>query len=196
MTTVIRVLRPTDPPDPGPTQWQIGPVRPDDGPALHALFARCSPESIRQRFFGLLHELPQPYLEQVLAGRPDQHDAVVARGSTGLLALASLASGPGAPELAVLVADCWQRRGLGTALVELLLERARGRGSQEVSVCVLPERRALLAALTRRLEPVRGRHDAYARGSVYRLVPAEAPAAAAMLADQEKHRGDDPGGVR
>ena len=208
MTTVIRLPRPADPPGPGPEPWQIGPVRPDDGPALHALFARCSPESVRQRFFGLLHELPRPYLEQVLAGRPNQHDAVVARGSTGLLALASLASGPapdagldpdsgtGVPELAVLVADRWQRRGLGTALVELLLERAGRRGRTEVSVSVLPERRALLAAMTRRLEPVCGWHDAYSLGGVYRLAPPEPPGRRRYAGRPGETQRRDPGGVR
>jgi GNAT superfamily N-acetyltransferase len=53
-------------------------VRPDDGPALAALFARCSPETVRLRFFGRLRAFPREYLDAVLAGRADVHDAVVA----------------------------------------------------------------------------------------------------------------------
>ncbi|BBA98444.1 hypothetical protein RVR_4628 [Actinacidiphila reveromycinica] len=65
--------------DPRPApRWRIEPVRPEDGPALAALFDRCSAETVRLRFFGLPRELPRPYLDAVLAGRPASHDAVVA----------------------------------------------------------------------------------------------------------------------
>lgn len=89
----------------------------------------------------------------MLAGRPEAHDAVVARHRTeGQVAgLASLAAGseagPGIPELGVLVADTWQRQGLGAPMVDLLLVRARERGVERMSACVLPGRSELLTAL-------------------------------------------------
>lgn len=57
------------------------------------------------------------------------------------------------PELALLVEDAWQRQGIGTALVGLLLARARARGVRAVTVRVLPGRSALTAAVARRLPP-------------------------------------------
>lgn len=146
--------------------WLVVPVRPGDpadgtalavAPAtLAALFAACSPETVRLRFFGRLKAFPREYADAVLAGRPDVHDAVVAYGPgrTGPAGLASLAAGP-APrtaELGLLVADAWQRRGAGAAMLGLLLARARARGVEQVAATVLPGRSGLLAALERRPE--------------------------------------------
>ncbi|WP_329133592.1 GNAT family N-acetyltransferase [Streptomyces sp. NBC_01476] len=138
--------------------WQVGPAHAGDRPALAALFTACSPETVRLRFFGRLKQWPREYLDAALAGRPAEHDAVVAYrpGRTDLLGLASLATpsdaGPGIGELGVLVADDWQRQGVGTAMIDLLLSRARDRGLERVAATVLPSRSKLLAALTRRLE--------------------------------------------
>ncbi|QMU80444.1 GNAT family N-acetyltransferase [Streptacidiphilus sp. PB12-B1b] len=80
-----------------------------------------------------------------------------------------MAGQEGAAELAVLVADGWQRQGLGTALVEELLVRARRRGVERVSACVLPGRPQLLAALSRRLELVHSSRSQDGLTGVYRL---------------------------
>ncbi len=131
-------------------------VRSGDGAALVALFAACSPETVFQRFFGLPAAFPPSYLAAVLAGRPPVHDAVVVRFGDGLhvAGLASLAAAPsGEPaELGVLVADAWQHRGLGAALVETLVARARDRGVDRLAATVLPTRPGLLRALGRRLD--------------------------------------------
>ncbi len=147
MTAVIR----SDPETRFP--WTIGPVRPEDAPGLHDLFGRCSPETIALRFFGPRSAFPPSYVRDVLAGRPEEHDAVVARnGSTSaIVGLASLgagsAAGPDVPELGVLVADAWQRHGIGTRLVDLLAQRAHARGVERLLVSVLPGRSGVLTAL-------------------------------------------------
>lgn len=145
MTTVIT--------GPELASWVVEPVRPTDGPALAELYGRCSPETITLRFFGWVTELPRSYLRDVLAGDAVHHDAVVARDRDGggIVALASLgagsAAGPDVPELGVLVADAWQRHGLGTELLGLLVDRARARGVERLLASVLPSRVALLTAL-------------------------------------------------
>jgi len=129
-------------------------VRPTDRSALDDLFARCSPETVRRRFFGQPRMLPRGYVDEVLAGRPELQDAVVVRlgAGGGLAGLASLGVAPAAlPELGVLVADAWHGHGLGAAMVEALVARARRRGVERVSAFVLPGRSALLEALARRL---------------------------------------------
>jgi GNAT superfamily N-acetyltransferase len=137
------------------------------------MFARCSPDTIGWRFFGRVAELPRRYVDSVLAGRPEVHDAVVARhGDRGELAgLASLAAGSDAgaeiAELAVLVVDAWQRQGLGGAMVDLLLGRARERGVVRVSASVMPGRSRLLGVLARRVEVDRWSPDGLT--GVYRL---------------------------
>jgi GNAT superfamily N-acetyltransferase len=128
-------------------------ARAADGPALHGLFARCSPETIALRFFGPRAAFPAGYLRDVLAEEPERHDAVLARdGATGaIVGLASLgagsAAGPDVPELGVLVADAWQRHGIGTAMVDLLVERARTRGVERLLASVLPGRSGVFTAL-------------------------------------------------
>ncbi|MBY8877499.1 GNAT family N-acetyltransferase [Actinacidiphila acidipaludis] len=174
--------------------WTVAPARPGDRAALEALFAACSEDSVRLRFFGRSRAFPREYLAAALAGVPTAHDAVVAyRGGdrTRLAGLASLVAGPSAPaadgaapragmvgpaqadpaELAVLVADAWQRQGAGTAMITALLARARERGVVHVRASVLPGRRGLLAALSHRLpaEPGRSSYTRDGLSVVYKL---------------------------
>lgn len=136
-------------------RWQTAVVSRSDEAALRELFAACSQDTVRLRFFGRVRTFPAEYLGQVLAGRADVHDAVVAyeygASRARLTGLASLALPPGAEaaELGVLVGDAWQRQGAGCAMADLLLTRARARGVRRVSAAVLPGRSALLGALGR-----------------------------------------------
>ncbi|MFC7303706.1 GNAT family N-acetyltransferase [Streptomyces monticola] len=194
MTMVIEQYGTTAAPTPavgGPpgtrwSPWCIDTIRPTDGPALTALFESCSTDTVWRRFFAPLHELPADYAAAVLACRPEVHDAVVVRhGDRGHLAgLASLAAeqdgpngtrGPHGPDgpavLGVLVADAWQRQGLGGAMLDVLLDRARQRGVRRVTASVLPGRARLLAALARRLETESASRDQDGLTGVYRLGP-------------------------
>ena len=156
------------------SDWYAEPARPTDGPALEELFGRCSAASIASRFFGQVTALPRSYLRDVLAGRPERHDAAVARdrASGAIIGLASLgagsAAGPDVPEIGVLVADAWQRRGIGTGMVDLLISRARERGVERVLASVLPGRSGVLAALGD-LQQERTWRTRDAMSAVYRL---------------------------
>jgi GNAT superfamily N-acetyltransferase len=122
-----------------------------DRTKLIEMFDRCSLDTVVRRFFGLVRQLPARYLDDVLAGRPELHDAVVARLADGpIVGLASLGTGDGPPELGVLVEDAWQQRGIGTALVDALLVRARDRGVATIVASVLPGRERVLSGLDKR----------------------------------------------
>jgi GNAT superfamily N-acetyltransferase len=155
--------------------WRVTVVRPDDAPALRDLLDACSPETLRLRFLGPRRDFPPDYLAEVLAGRPERHDAVAAyapgAGSPRLVGLGSLALPPGAPaaEVGLLVADAWQRQGAGGALLDVLLVRARARGVRRVSASVLHGRSALLAALGRRLPAEHLAYGADGPSGVYKL---------------------------
>jgi GNAT superfamily N-acetyltransferase len=144
-------------------RWRFEPICWADRALLDSLFDSCSPETIQHRFFGLVRRLPPRYVDEVLGGRPEVHDAVVARhpNRRELAGLASLSAtsvlGPGIAELAALVTDEHQGEGLGGAMIELLLDRARARGVRLVAASVLPGRAGLLGPLDRRL-PVRSAH--------------------------------------
>jgi GNAT superfamily N-acetyltransferase len=150
-------------------------LRPADRDAVAGLFAACSAETVRLRFFGVRREFPREHLDALLAGPPAAHDAVVAYrgGRRHLVGLAGFAAGPdgdpGSGELGVLVVDAWQRQGVGTAMIGLLLDRARARGVQHVVANVLPGRHGLLTALGRRLEPVRASFTEDGLTGVYKL---------------------------
>src|SRR3954467_495256 len=91
------------------TQVGVDRLRPEDGAALAAMFARCSDETIVGRFFTGLRELPRAYAESALAGPSARHDALVLRYGDGrqIAGLASFVADPhsGVPtgELGVLV---------------------------------------------------------------------------------------------
>jgi GNAT superfamily N-acetyltransferase len=187
MTNVIHVTStqadgPSGPRSLSEPRWRVEVVRPHDGPVLAELFANCSPETVRLRFFGRLHALPAPYVEELLAGRPAAHDAVLAYPEParpdvlahpvglGSLAAADTDEGPSAAaELGLLVTDAWQRRGAGAAMLDALFARARRRGVRQVSASVLPGRQALLGALARRLPTVGTVRATDALTGVYRL---------------------------
>lgn len=107
-----------------------------DAPLVAALHARCSPQTRS------LRSLPtRPVLAPAVL-----HHLIGADGSTSILAvtpdggaaigLANLVhAAPGTAEIALLVEDAWQGRGVGTALARNLIEQARtGRCTEIVAV--------------------------------------------------------------
>jgi RimJ/RimL family protein N-acetyltransferase len=140
------------------TQVAVDRVRPDDGAALAAMYARCSVDTKFGRFFTGMPQLPRKYVEGAFAGPPARHDALVLRYGDGrrIAGLASFVADPSSAvptgELGVLIQDGWQGRGYGTELVARLLERAAARGVEEVVASVLPERTGFVRSLARRFE--------------------------------------------
>ena len=58
------------------------------------------------------------------------------------------AAGGSLTEIGVVVADAWQGRGVGSALVRALLSRAQARGVTSLSMDVLPGNHQVLAMIT------------------------------------------------
>ncbi len=93
---------------------------------------------------------------RILAGGGDNIDVVVAARGDGAIvghAMAVDATKPGGActtEIGVVVADAWQGRGIGSALVRTLTARARARGATAVVMEVLAENRQVLAMIARR----------------------------------------------
>jgi acetyltransferase len=111
----------------------VRPMQHSDGGALAAAVAALSPESRYRRFL-----TPKPGLSRrdVAALTDLDHHArealIALEPATGAwVAVARYAAFPDDPltaDMAITVADAWQRRGVGTALVALLVERARQEG--------------------------------------------------------------------
>jgi GNAT superfamily N-acetyltransferase len=88
-----------------------------------------------RRFHGCIRVFPRQYLAEALSGSPVHHALVACAGSAG--------AGPGGQVVALascrLVEDAWQRRGLGSALLDELARHARGLGPRALTAQLLAE---------------------------------------------------------
>ena len=165
---------------------RVRPIRPDDADALRALHARLSPESVILRFFG-----PHPRLSAAEVERFTHVDgvdrlALVAERAEDLVAVARYDRSPGAEEaeVAFVVDDAFQGRGLGTILLEHLASWARTRGIRRFVADTLAENFRMLGVF---------RDAGFARqfsrsSEVMRVVLDIAPSAEARGAADERDR--------
>jgi GNAT superfamily N-acetyltransferase len=121
---------------PGGESLTIRPVRRRDAGALQAYFRALSSESRYRRFLGAMAELTAKQLARLTEMDGSDALALVAfaeiGGTSCLVGEAVLATVPGSSrsEMALSVADDWQRKGVGSALVRDLECRARIGGAR------------------------------------------------------------------
>ncbi|HEX5303210.1 MAG TPA: GNAT family N-acetyltransferase [Streptosporangiaceae bacterium] len=137
----------------------IRPVTPADEAMLHDFFAALSVESRYLRFFAPV--TPSCGLLDLMAGKPAHVDAIVAVADGVIVGHAMAADrpvpgdpghpgrpgGPRVTDVGVVVADPWQRRGVGAALMRALIGRAQARGVTALAMDVLPGNRRVLAMI-------------------------------------------------
>jgi GNAT superfamily N-acetyltransferase len=141
-------------------------VRPGDAAALGRAYAKLGEQSRYRRFFTLIPELSQSVLQGATDVDHEDHEALVAvpllSGEiVGECRFFRLADRRDTADMAVTVADAWQNRGLGSALLRRLSLRALEVGIAYFSVEVLAENRTMLAML-----PSLGRVETDPQGSV------------------------------
>ncbi len=130
----------------------IRPVRPADLAVLSDFFAGLSMQSRYQRFFAPV--TPGPALLRLLSGSAaasvDALIAITDGGIVGHAMAADRAAQPGGQttDIGVVVADAWQGRGVGSALLRALIAGARGRGVTSLTMDVLPDNRRVRAIIT------------------------------------------------
>lgn len=125
-------------------------IRPDDEARLARLFYRLSPESVYRRFFTLYTAPPCGVLRSLADLDHDRRDAMVAVVGdevVGVGRYAAVAGEPGTAEVAVVVEDAWQGRGLGRRLLECAVGLARLHGFPTITATVLAENRPAIALL-------------------------------------------------
>jgi ribosomal protein S18 acetylase RimI-like enzyme len=118
----------------------IRPARTADLPALGDFFAGLSTQARYLRFFSPIR--PGPALLALLCGGDGTTDAVLASRDGVIIGhgMAADGSGPGGTrttDIGVVVADAWQRQGVGSALVRALIAGAQVRGVTSVTMDVL-----------------------------------------------------------
>ena len=118
----------------------IRPARTADLPALGDFFAGLSTQTRYLRFFSPI--TPGPSLLNLLCGGDGTTDALLAvRDGViighGMAADRSDPCGARTTDIGVVVADAWQRRGVGSALVRALITGAQVRGVTSVTMDVM-----------------------------------------------------------
>jgi len=125
-------------------------LEPSDREQVARLFGRLSPESVYRRFFSPISR-PDQFIASVL--RTDHHDreAVAATDGGEVVGVAQYVRLAGSREadMAIVVADGWQRQGIGTRLVAALAERARAEGITAFAVDVQGDNFGALRLLKR-----------------------------------------------
>src|SRR5271166_6358197 len=126
----------------------VRPIRPQDAEALRAGFERLSEESRYRRFLSPMSHLSEPTLRYLTEVDHRDHEALVAVGADGTLVGVARSvrsrDDPQVAEAAVTVADDWQGRGMGTALLGILADRARSEGISRFTALMLAENRDML----------------------------------------------------
>jgi acetyltransferase len=113
------------------TPVALRPIKPEDEPLWHAMFAECSQETIRFRFRYLFKETTHEMATRFCYIDYDRELALVAELQEGearkIIGSARLVKTPDGEcaDYAVMVADPWQGRGLGDVLTRYCLDLAR-----------------------------------------------------------------------
>ncbi len=138
---------------PDGTDVTLRPVRPEDA-AMEAEFVRnLSPEARYMRFMTALSELPQDRLARFTQIDYDREMALVATvqraGVEQEVGAARYYTNPDGEscEFALVVADAWQKRGIGSQLMDRLMRVAAARGLRYMSGEVLASNASMLALM-------------------------------------------------
>jgi RimJ/RimL family protein N-acetyltransferase len=141
-------------------------VRPDDAPALVRAYANLGEQSRYRRFFTVMPELPEATVKTAVEVDHVDHEALVAVPEqsaeiVGECRYIRLPDQRDTADVGVTVVDAWQGRGLGSALLARLSERAVGAGIEYFTAEVLAENRTMLGLL-----PGLGRVETESHGPV------------------------------
>jgi RimJ/RimL family protein N-acetyltransferase len=136
------------------TAVRLRPIRSDDAPRLIALYDRLSTDTRYYRFFSMMRRLPPDwarFLAEVddrsrlalVVESPDAADSLIA------VARYEPTDRPDVAEVAFVVEDGWQGRGLGSVLFRELLAAAAVNGIKRFRAWVLAGNRRMLDLIGR-----------------------------------------------
>jgi acyl-CoA hydrolase/RimJ/RimL family protein N-acetyltransferase len=131
-------------------QLLIRPIRADDEEKIKGMFYTFSEQTKYLRYHGTLKSLPHNKLQVFCNVDYDTEMAlVVVRGRAGheeILGVGRYMTNPGqrSAEMAFVVSDNWQRKGIGTHLFKRLVDIGRQSGINQFNADVLPENSGML----------------------------------------------------
>ena len=153
------------------TKVHVRPIRPEDAPRLVAAYERLSAHSAYQRFFSAMRRLPPDWARFLATVDYHTRLALIAErpgdGDMELLGVARYEpTHDDAPEVAFVIVDAWQNRGLGTILFHALLEAGAARGVRRFRAWILADNMRMLDLIHRYCDIEQRRRD----GAVLELV--------------------------
>jgi acyl-CoA hydrolase/RimJ/RimL family protein N-acetyltransferase len=137
------------------TQVSFRPIHPTDEPRMRELFYALSQQTIYYRFMSFRKAIPRREIQEfvyidhrndvtVVATIPEAHgDEIIAVGSYYLDPKTNLA------EVAFVVRDLWQNRGIGTSILRYLIRIARRNGIRGFTAEVLTDNKAMQAVFNK-----------------------------------------------
>ena len=140
-------------------------IRADDTERLRAFHTRLSSDTIYWRFFSVLPVLMPHMAERLTHVDYESRMALVATTGVGddeqIVAVVRYEqTGPTVAEVAFVVQDSWQGRGIATALLYQLAAYARGRGIMELVALTMSENTRMHTLLRHCGFPARSSHAA------------------------------------
>lgn len=138
----------------GARVW-IRPIRSDDAPRLVEFYGRLSRLTAYQRFFSVMKRLPPDWAQLLATVDYRRRLALIAEGDVDggrqLIAVGRYepCPEPGTVEVAFVVQDSWQGRGLGTILLHDIMSTAQARGIDRFRAYVLADNPRMLDLLHR-----------------------------------------------
>jgi RimJ/RimL family protein N-acetyltransferase len=145
---------------PYPPQWQrhlvlgdgwrifVRPIKPDDEPLIHDLLTHVSKEDLRLRFFDSIREFSHQFIARLTQIDYAREMAFVAidEASDEILGVVRLYSGSvhETGEYAILLRSDLKGRGLGWALMQLIIEYAKSEGLKRIVGQILQENSVML----------------------------------------------------
>ncbi|MEV5692297.1 bifunctional acetate--CoA ligase family protein/GNAT family N-acetyltransferase [Micromonospora globbae] len=129
------------------TTVQLRPIRPDDAPGIVAMHARFSERTRYLRYFSPYPRIPERDLQRFVTVDHRDREALVVLAGGRIVAVGRYERlGPEAPEaeVAFVVEDAYQGRGIGSVLLEHLADAARRVGIVHFVAEVLPANGAML----------------------------------------------------
>jgi RimJ/RimL family protein N-acetyltransferase len=136
-----------------PTGIAITQLRPGERAAVEFEFRHLGRQSRYQRFLAVKRELTALDLDRLTSVDHWHHEAVIARSPVprAPIGIARYVRGNefDTADIAIEVVDAWQRRGIGTALLLALKERALAAGIRRFIATTLADNKGSLAVIGR-----------------------------------------------
>jgi RimJ/RimL family protein N-acetyltransferase len=140
---------------PDGARLRLRPIRPEDQDRLIAFYDRLSRHTAYQRFFTVMKRLPPDWAHLLANVDYERSLALLAElGPPGDPELVGVAryeptDQPDTAEIAFVIQDGWQNRGLGTLMLDALLAAAEARGIRRFRAWVLASNARMIDLLVR-----------------------------------------------